>query len=106
MSDTLQQQETRGILEIIAERDLWKAEAERWRAVREPQWQPMETAPKDGTWILLAGPSGYQATPLRVEVCRYYPEYRPNNPWQNHSNDAFSDGGGAPTHWMPLPPAP
>lgn len=70
------------------------------------EWKPIETAPKDGTFIILAGPSGYSSTPLRVEVARYYPEYRPRNPWQTHSNDAFTDGGDAPTHWMPLPPAP
>lgn len=67
------------------------------------KWQPLSTAPKDGRFILLAGPSGYTTTPLRVEVCRWCPEYRPLNPWQNHANDAFSDGGAEPTHWAPLP---
>ena len=70
------------------------------------KWQPIETAPRDGTFILLAGPSGYSTTPLRVEVCRYLPEYRPLNPWQNHSNDSFTDGGEPPTHWAPLPEMP
>lgn len=72
------------------------------------QLQPIETAPRDGTWVLLFGPSGYTTTPLRCEVARWYPSYRPLNPWQNHSNDAFTDGGPEPTHWMPLPldPAP
>ena len=67
------------------------------------QWQPINTAPRDSTFVLLAGPSGYNTTPLRVEVGRYYAEYRPLNPWQNHSNDAFTDGGEPPTLWMPLP---
>lgn len=69
-------------------------------------WQPIETAPKDGRYILLAAPSGYITTPLRVEVCKYYPEYRPLQPWVNHSNDSFLDGGEGPTHWMPLPDPP
>lgn len=34
MSATITQQETKAILEIVAERDLWKAEAERWRAIK------------------------------------------------------------------------
>ena len=66
-------------------------------------WQPISTAPRDGTYILLAGSSGYGTTPLRVAVCRYASTFRPLNPWVNHANDAFSDGGEAPTHWMPLP---
>ena len=76
------------------------------------EWQPIETVPRDGRWILLAGPSGYEATPLRVEVCRWYPEFCPLNPlqdiypWRNHSNNAFSDGGAAPTYWMPVPEPP
>ena len=72
----------------------------------EGNWKPIETAPRDGTWVLLAAPSGYKTTPLRVGVCRYYPEYRPKDPWQNHSNDSFRDGGAPPSHWMPLPEAP
>lgn len=65
--------------------------------------QPIETAPKDGRFIILFGPSGYTTTPLRCEVCRWYPEYRPKDPWQNHSNDSFRDGGEAPTYWAELP---
>lgn len=67
------------------------------------KWQPIETAPKDGTYILLAGPSGYINTPLRVEVCKYDAEHRPHRLWVNHASDSFLDGGEAPTHWMPLP---
>lgn len=69
-------------------------------------WRPITEAPRDGTYILLAGPSGYVGTSLRVEVCRYDAEYRPLQPWVNHSNDSFLDGGSEPTHWMPLPAPP
>ena len=68
----------------------------------EMEWQPIETAPKDGTFILLAGNSGYTTTPLRVSVGRYYPEYRPNQPWVDHANDSFLDDGGEPIFWAPL----
>lgn len=65
--------------------------------------QPIETAPKNGRYILLFGPSGFSTTPLRCEVGRWAPEYRPHRPWVTHSDDAFTDGGEAPTHWMELP---
>lgn len=65
---------------------------------------PIETAPKDGRFILLFGPSGYMTTPLRCEIARWDPEYRPGSPWQTYSNDVFCIcGGSEPTHWMELP---
>jgi hypothetical protein len=67
--------------------------------------QPIETAPKDGTFIILFGPSGYINTPLRCEVGYYDAVYRPRNPWLTYSNDAFTDSGEPPTYWMPLPKA-
>jgi len=64
---------------------------------------PIKTAPKDGTYILLFGDSGYTTTPLRCCVGHWDAEYRPLTPWQTHSNDAFIAGGVEPTHWLPLP---
>lgn len=66
--------------------------------------RPIATAPKDGTFILLFGPSGYTGTPLRAEVGRFVMHYNQSRGgWRNHSNDSFEDGGAAPTHWMPIP---
>jgi len=65
--------------------------------------QPIETAPKDGRCIILGGPSGYLTTPLRVEACRYDPIFRPRQPWVNHANDSFLDGGCPPSCWLPIP---
>lgn len=55
-------------------------------------WQPIETAPKDGTWIIGATPHG--VTPLRWGVS-----------WddQHWANGCVVY---QPTHWMPLPAAP
>jgi hypothetical protein len=53
-----------------------------------PGWQPIETAPKDGTLVLLYLPDGLMA-------CRRWQD----NHWRGwDSEDA--------THWMPLPAAP
>lgn len=75
-------------------------------SVRNRVWRPIDTAPKDSSYILLAGPSGYTTTPLRVVVCRWDAEYRPLQPWVNHANDSFMDGGEEPCYWMPLPKPP
>lgn len=69
-------------------------------------WQPIETAPKDGTLILLARPQG-------VWVGKWVPVfvsgYVPDNKWRSHllNHDHLGAGGyGKPTHWMPLPEPP
>lgn len=67
------------------------------------QLQPISTAPKDGTYILLFGDSGYMTTPLRCSVCRWS---KWKTRWDDHECDAFEDGGPPPTHWMPLPEVP
>lgn len=66
------------------------------------EWLLIETAPRDGTFILLAGDSGYVGTPLRVSVGRQIPNYKIGR-WLTHSGDAFTDDGEEPTLWMPLP---
>lgn len=65
-------------------------------------WQPIETAPKDGTAIL-AVIKGFQ--PVVVE-------YDPDVGWWYGGDDVPDDDWYSmpfqyePTHWMPLPPAP
>lgn len=61
-------------------------------------WQPIETAPKDGTHITVFSPHALPCTVhwfdggwhLSVNQCGEYSAYV----W------------GLPTHWMPLPPPP
>lgn len=74
-----------------------KAEAERDAA----RWQPIETAPKDGTLVdLWAGE--------RIADCAWNV---PSNCWAERSVSSFSGRPywavvNNPTHWMPLPAAP
>ena len=65
-------------------------------------WLPIYSAPRDGRYVLLAGPSGYTTVPIRVEVCRYDETYRPLYPWVNHANNSFLDGGSPAIYWRPL----
>jgi hypothetical protein len=64
--------------------------------------KPISTCPKDGSYFVAWGPSGYTTTLLRCEVCRWDEKFRPKNPLVNHANDAFTDGGEAATHWSEL----
>jgi len=76
-------------------------------------WQPIETAPKDGTWVLLSGGSiyyGWDGETFPPHVVAQFiggPKYREEQCWQF----AWYDGGyygeyENPTHWMPLPAPP
>jgi len=65
-------------------------------------WQPIETAPKEGTEILLT--VKYRSVKSRVftqvltaQFCKQYQE------WIATSGDEID---GTATHWMPLPEAP
>ena len=67
------------------------------------QWQDIETAPKDGTWVLLGGCEyGYEQV-----VARWYqPPPHENgslmpSDWWDYEHRGFK-----PTHWMPLPAPP
>ena len=68
------------------------------------QWQPIETAPKDGTAILISNGKGAWVAKYK-DV--YQSGFKPNNPWlslmlnKDHIPKRLQFGG--PTYWMPLP---
>lgn len=75
------------------------------------QWQTIESAPKDGTWVLLTGGKiryGWNADDVPPCVVGQWTHHlngseRPEGRWQF----AWYDGGyygeyEAPTHWMDL----
>ena len=78
-------------------------------------WQPIETAPKDGTHILVYGPSaGYDedAPPLGFSVAHWYDDGVNELGWRGivagDNIDSYSDldEDTQPTHWQPLPEPP
>jgi hypothetical protein len=77
------------LVKLLNEADEWKAEAERWRG---GGWQPIETAPKDGTRIIGSHREW-------VEVLE-----ASNGAWFQFDLDCFTTYH--PTHWMPLPEPP
>lgn len=63
------------------------------------EWQPIETAPKDGTRILAFFPIINSYKILTIEFIRHR--------WYICPYDCeFEMTGGDPTHWMPLPNPP
>lgn len=83
-------------------------------ALQPPKWQPIETAPTDGSLlILLVDYSGEDAdNALSDEILSSTVgsnnfdndgEYKWNFAGWCWSNDYFTEGHGVPTHWMPMP---
>lgn len=66
----------------------------------QPKWQPIETAPKDGSLqVLWWGGSVAFAKWLDNSKCKY--------PWAGWQTPSLTPRpSGEPTHWMPLPAAP
>lgn len=66
------------------------------------EWMPIETAPKDGTRLLLVG-KVYAGLPF---VGVWSPtDFNPAQPWLNAISITRLYEH-VPTHWMPLPPPP
>lgn len=62
---------------------------------RQYQWQPIETAPKDGPEILVVCSTG-------IDVAHWNTCCDHEDGWENTSDEAV----GCLTHWMPLPNPP
>ena len=60
------------------------------------RWNPIETAPKDGTWLLIYESIGVNTKWSACDIAHW-------------SDDQWANGGDypvRPTHWMPLPESP
>ena len=69
---------------------------------RVMNWQPIETAPKDGTWVLLSG--GHpDFDDCKKEIKSFSMEMRVF--WLDDAPYQWSEYN-EPTHWMPLPNPP
>ena len=69
-------------------------------------WLPIESAPKDGTWVLLTGEGGdYHASygECWMSIGRFDPGGY-NDKWRDQWDDYY--GPYEPTHWQPLPEPP
>ena len=73
-------------------------EVERLRAAQS--WQPIETAPRDGTWIVGLVDGAYPAIMYWAPLSGYGERY----PWIGRDHSAYREESVA--HWMPLPPPP
>lgn len=99
--------------EVIADKnaaiDLMRQAADQLRAEVEalradaPQWRPIETAPKDGTNVLLVNRKGNMAAGLWMDSLSGSGWYLRGGSLRP---DTFFNDHHGPTHWMPLPAAP
>lgn len=87
-------------------------------------WQPIETAPKDGTPILIFQPSGQRNSYMPIDALKEGEfTYRWDDPrllwfddarwaigyWRPYPNGGWGNRNSAtvtPSHWMPLPTPP
>ena len=67
------------------------------------QWQPIETAPKDGSYIILYRPSNDGRHKDAVREGKFH-RYGMAETWRVRSGGVWDID--APTHWQPLPEPP
>lgn len=68
------------------------------------KWQPIETAPKDGTEVLGCCWLPNYYAPCMVVWAAYHPNSRGKETWRTSA--ICGNKMGHVTHWMPLPPPP
>lgn len=83
---------------------------ERIAEVMQAAWRPIETAPSDGTAVLLYVPPDEfgEVDPICVGYWER-PDYNSKEEWvygPNGYEHYFRSYAGKPTHWMPLPKPP
>lgn len=66
-------------------------------------WRPIDSAPKDGSWVLSAGGGAEFGMPVKwnIRVGAWECDACMLEDWDNQA-----EGYSRPTHWMPLPAAP
>jgi len=88
-----------------------KADAKKWalQAMRFDKWQPIETAPKDGRYLMVGNKDGVWIASYSAQ---FQSGYKPDNPWislmlnHRHIEKVNRNYSCVPTHWMPLPTPP
>jgi hypothetical protein len=61
-------------------------------------WRPIDTAPRDGTFLLLFAASGDAVS----AICPFQVARWTHDSWESEDSRLIE----RPTHWMPLPPPP
>lgn len=78
-------------------------------ALRSPQeWLPIDSAPKDGSWVSLLSGEGRDVGAWRdTRYCMIGAPQGSYGPgWVDQNNCLPISGEFEPTHWQPLPPPP
>ena len=66
-------------------------------------WKPIETAPKDGTPLLLFTPRS-DGKYFWIEQCTFDPDVKPNGGWLSDIDGEHLEDVQKPTHWTPANP--
>jgi hypothetical protein len=75
------------------------------RGTGEAGWRPIDTAPKDGTWILVFVPDSPMAWGPYELTC-WITDYSGRQYWCEMDVSEELEGAEDITHWMPLPEPP
>jgi hypothetical protein len=69
--------------------------------IREREWQPIETAPKDGTEVLIFDANAKKGYVGDTPNVAYWDDSREAGWWGSYETEQTRPH--TPTHWMPLP---
>lgn len=76
-----------------------------YKKVQHMKWQPIETAPKDGTVVLIYHCDKFHSCFNKILMAHYSKESTFKDMWELYRSSG-TEKYHEPTHWMPLPEPP
>jgi hypothetical protein len=80
----------------VVQKGSYRRKMERDAGLLRRGWRPISEYRKEMGYVVVIGDSGYNSTPYQAAIAIMDEEYRPHDPWVDHSGEQLSSSGLVP----------